>query len=81
MTSIEHLVTSRKPSLPTQDLDEAQKLNFAVDVESIKDQLAKPEPNRGVIGHLWDALENLTTIEGLAAAVTRVHELLSPLLA
>ena len=64
-----------------QDLDEGQKLNFAVDVESIKDQLAKPEPSRGVIRHLWSAVEKLGTIEGLAAAVTRVQELLSPLLA
>ena len=63
-----------------QVLEESQKLNFAVDVESIRDQLAKPEPSRGVIRHLWGALENLATVEGLAAAVTRVHELLSPLL-
>ena len=63
-----------------QGLDEVQKLNFAVDVESIRDQLAKPKPDRRVIRHLWSAIENLRTIEGLAAAVTRVHELLSPLL-
>ena len=64
-----------------QDLEESQKLNFAVDVESIRDQLAKPEPNRKVIKHLWGALENLATIEGIAAVATRVHDLLSPLLA
>ena len=63
-----------------QDLAEAQKLDFAVDVESIRDQLAKPEPSRGVVRQLWSALEGLATVEGLAAAVTRVHELLSPLL-
>ncbi len=63
-----------------QNLGEAQKLNFAVDVESIREQLAKPEPSRGVISHLWSAVEKLGAIEGLAAAVTRVHELLSPLL-
>ena len=62
------------------DLDESQKLSLAVDVESIRDQLAKPEPSRGVIRRLWGALENLATVEGLAAGVTRVHELLSPLL-
>ena len=63
-----------------QSLDEAQKLNFAVDVESIREQLAKPKPSGGVIRHLWSAVEKLGTIEGLAAAVARVHELLSPLL-
>ena len=63
-----------------QVLDEAQKLSSAVDVESIRDQLAKPVPSRGVIKQLWGAVEHLTTIEGLAAAATRVHELLPPLL-
>ena len=63
------------------DLDASQKLSLAVDVESIRDQLAKPEPSRGVIRQLWNALEHLATIEGLAAAVTRAHILLSPLLA
>ena len=61
-------------------LDEFQKLGCAVDVESIKDQLAKPEPNRGVIKQLWNALEHLATVEGLAAAATRVSTLMSPLL-
>ena len=57
------------------DLDDSRKLSLAVDVESIRDQLAKPEPIR----QLWNALEQLATIEGLAAAVTRAHTLLSPL--
>ena len=61
-------------------LDELQKLGCAVDVESIKDQLAKPEPNRAVVKQLWSALEHLATVEGLAAAVGRASELLAPLL-
>ena len=64
----------------SRDLDESQKLSYAVDLESIKDQLAKPEPSRGVIRQLWSALERLGTIEGFAAAVNRVHALLPPLL-
>lgn len=62
------------------DLDESQKLNFAVYVESSRDRPAKPEPGRRVIRHLRGALENLATIEGLAAAAARIHRLLSPLL-
>ena len=63
-----------------RDLDESQKLSCAVDVESIKDQLAKPEPSRAAIKQLWSALERLATVEGLAAAATRVNSLLLPLL-
>lgn len=65
----------------SQDLEEAEKLALAVDVESIRDQLAKPEPSRGVVRPLWSALEKLATVDGLASTVARVHGLLLPLLA
>lgn len=63
------------------ELKEADKLSLAVDVESIRDQLAKPEPNRKVVKQLWAGLERLATIEGVAAATARVSTLLLPLLA
>lgn len=71
----------KKAIAGNKELDESDKLSLAVDVESIKDQLAKPKPNRGVIKQLWNALEHVATVEALAAAFTRVGTLLSPLLA
>ncbi len=63
------------------NIEESDKLGFAVDVESIRDQLAKPEPNRSVIQQLWRCLEGLATVEGVSAAIARVSTLLLPLLA
>ena len=44
---------------------EREKLDLFVDVESIKDQLAKEHPNKNVIGHLWSGIEKLATTAGL----------------
>jgi hypothetical protein len=58
-------------SSPT--LSEAEKLDYAVDVESIKDQLAKPKPNKSVVQQLWSGLEKiLSRIAGIAEAIARV---------
>jgi len=54
-------------------LSEAEKLNYAVDIESIKDQLAKLKPNEGVIQQLWGGLQkNLLGIAGFADAIAKV---------
>lgn len=54
-------------------LSEADKLDYAVDVESIKDQLAKKEPNRNALQQLWDGLErNLPRIAGIAEVLAKV---------
>jgi hypothetical protein len=61
-------------------LGDADKLNFAVDVESIKDQLAKPEPNKTIIGHLWDGLEKVAVVAGVADAYQKVAPYIQALL-
>lgn len=54
-------------------LSEAEKLDYAVDVESIKDQLAKPKPNKGVVQQLWNGLErNLSRVAGIAEAIAKI---------
>jgi hypothetical protein len=45
----------------SQDLTEAVKLDLTVDVESIKDHLAKPVPNKSVVRQLWAGLERVST--------------------
>jgi hypothetical protein len=61
-------------------LSEADKLDLAVDVESIKDQLAKSDPNRSIIAALWNGLERVATIAGVADAYYRVYSLMATLL-
>lgn len=63
-----------------QDLDEAQKLDLAVDIESIKDQLAKIEPNKNIISQLWSGLGKIAILSGVNQAFQRVLPLMQSLL-
>src|SRR4030095_12393000 len=59
-------------------LSDAEKLNTSVDIESIKDQLAKEKPNKTMIGYLWSGIEKVVTAAGLADAVQKLLPLLKP---
>jgi hypothetical protein len=50
-------------------LSESDKLAIVADVESMQSQLAKPEPNRTVLGALWSGIERITTGTTLASSV------------
>jgi hypothetical protein len=63
------------PSIP-----ESQKFDLAVDIESIKDQLAKQQPKKTIIGQLWSSIEAVVTVAGLADAVAKVEPLIRGLL-
>ena len=56
-------------------LSDSQKLDVAADIETIKDQLAKPRPNVGVLRQLWTGLNSLATLDGVAGAYDRVQAL------
>lgn len=48
-----------------QKLSEEQKIDIVVDIESIQEQLGKPNPNQSVISSLWKGLEKIATISGI----------------
>lgn len=55
------------------NLSETAKLDLAVDIESIKDQLAKENPNTTIIGVLWKGIKAAATAGGFIDAVQRVQ--------
>lgn len=61
-------------------ISDTEKLDLAVDVESIKDQLAKSEPNKNIIGQLWGGLEKIAVISGVAEAYNKVAPYIQGLL-
>lgn len=61
-------------------MSEPEKLEAAVDIESVKDQLVKTKPNRSVIRALWTGIQNTVTGLEFAEYVSRVARLLAPLL-
>ena len=64
----------------TSALSEVDKLEVAVDVESIKDQLAKSKPDRTIVSHLWAGLEKIATVSGVTEAYDKVAPLVATLL-
>lgn len=60
-------------------LTEAQKLDAAVDIESIKDQLAKEKPTKGIVTQLWQSVERFVTIANLADYAIRIAPVIAAL--
>jgi hypothetical protein len=75
-TALEEL---RKAVLDSTELGDTEKLDITADIETAKDQLAKREPNRGVLRALWSGLGKLATLETVARACERVRPLIGPL--
>ncbi len=65
----------------SDQMSNAEKLDVAADIESLKDQLAKAEPNKGVVRALWTGIERVVTIAGLVDVAVKVGVLIAPLLA
>lgn len=64
-----------KYSLSTSEsLTEEQKLEVAVDIETIKDQLAKSEPDRDVVRGLWPRIEKVATMAGIGGAAAELAQ-------
>lgn len=69
-----------KSAVINSTLDETQKLNAVVDIETIKDQLIKPKPDKTLIQHVWARIQEIATIGGFAAAVAKVWPFIAGLL-
>ncbi|MCA1601893.1 MAG: hypothetical protein LC776_09720 [Acidobacteria bacterium] len=59
---------------------DAQKLELVADIETIQSQLAKPEPNRGIVKAAWETVKAAAAINGCAALVQKVSGLIAAFL-
>lgn len=59
------------------DALEAQKMSLVADIETVQSQLAKPEPNRGIIAAAWDSIKAAAAINGCANLVHKVGALVA----
>jgi DNA-binding PadR family transcriptional regulator len=57
------------------------KLNYAKDIDTIKDQLSKSLPNKSVIKLVWEKLQPLATVVGIATFFKQVAELIGSVIA
>jgi hypothetical protein len=70
----------KKAIVENKLLPESQKLDLSVDIESIKDQLAKQQPNKTIIGNMWTGIERVVTGAGLIDLIGRIKPLIESLL-
>ena len=75
-----HLDELKEAIASSEALTERQKLDAAVDIETLRAQLARPAPDKGLASKLWDGIERAASIAGLADFVTRMMPLISGLL-
>jgi hypothetical protein len=59
---------------------EAQKMSLVADIETVQSQLAKPQPNRGIVASAWDAIKGAAAIGECVALVERVAAYIVPLI-
>ena len=71
----------REAVVNSSRLEEAQKVDVVSDIETVKEQLAKSQPNRKVLSHLWTAIEVAVTGAGMVHLVSRITPLIAGLLA
>ncbi len=64
----------------SKNLSDEQKLILASDIDSIKNQIAKPEPDKQIVARLWANAEKIVIAAGLVEIGQKVAQFLAPLL-
>jgi hypothetical protein len=57
-------------------LSDTEKLNYVADVETIKDKLAKPEPDKNIISSAWERIKELAKYADLFGFFNQVADLI-----
>jgi hypothetical protein len=74
------LTRLREAFLASDRIDDREKLNVAVDIDTITSQLAKADPDRSVVASLWAPLARAADVAGLTALAIQAATLLAPLI-
>jgi hypothetical protein len=61
-------------------MDETQKMDLVVDVDTLQTQLGRPGPDRRLISQLWEGINRVASIVGIAEAAAKVGGLIAGLL-
>jgi len=75
----EALAELRQSIKQSDGIDDAQKMDLVVDVDTLQTQLAKPTPDRQLVSRLWEGINRIASVAGLADAAAKIGALLAPL--
>jgi len=63
-------------AIAKSDAAEGQKMALVADIDTIQSQLAKPEPNRGIVKAAWEGIKGAAAINGCATLVQKAAVLI-----
>lgn len=79
-TDLGQSLVALRDAITASEAPEFEKMTLVADIETIQSQLAKPEPNRGIIRSAWESVKGGAAIGGCAELVQRVGGLIAGLL-
>jgi hypothetical protein len=62
----------------SNELSDEGKLNVTADIESLKNQLSKPKPDKAIVSKLWSGISKAVQVAGLVGAAAQVAALVQP---
>jgi hypothetical protein len=69
-----------REAITKSTVPEADKMNWVADIETVQSQLAKPAPNRSIIGAAWTAIKGAAVIAECIPLIEKVQHFIAPLL-
>lgn len=75
----EALSELRNAVTQSAELNDNAKLDIVTDIDSIQDQLVKPNPNKSVIKTLWEGIHRTASVASLADLIAKVSPIIIPL--
>ena len=73
----ESLSEFRRAIKESPNIEETQKMELVVDVDTLQMQLARPTPNRELISKMWEGINRAASVAGIAEAAHRVSALIA----
>ncbi len=68
------LDTLRQEVVESTKLDESTKVSAAADIETLRMQIAKPEPNQAIVGEALTGIKDVAAAAGLMSRITGIAE-------
>lgn len=66
--------------LASKEIPDEEKSEYVADIETIKNQVSKKQPNLQIISVAWQAIQGLIAFEGVLQFIDRVRPLIDSLL-
>lgn len=73
------LQSLKKRIVESSTLVDSEKLEASVDIETVRDQLAKAKPDKTILAHLWNRIQQVATLNDFSEAVSKIAPLIAGL--